>query len=52
MDKEKATTRVIKAAENPYTTILGHPTGRLLLSRKGYDLDLKSELTPVRRIML
>ena len=41
MDKEKATVRVIKAVENPYTTILGHPTGRLLLSRKGYDLDFE-----------
>ncbi|MDT3405051.1 helix-hairpin-helix domain-containing protein [Mucilaginibacter terrae] len=39
MDKEKATTRIIKAIENPYTTILGHPTGRLLLSRNGYELD-------------
>lgn len=39
MDKEKATARIIKAIENPYTTILGHPTGRLLLSRKGYDID-------------
>ncbi len=41
MDKEKATIRLIKAIENPYTTILGHPTGRLLLSRKGYDFDYK-----------
>jgi DNA polymerase (family 10) len=41
MEKERATARVIKAVENPYTTILGHPTGRLLLSRKGYDLDFK-----------
>jgi len=39
MDKEKATMRLIKAVENPYTTILGHPTGRLLLSRKGYEFD-------------
>lgn len=39
MDKAKATARVIKAIENPYTTILGHPTGRLLLSRNGYELD-------------
>ncbi|MBS1531279.1 MAG: DNA polymerase/3'-5' exonuclease PolX, partial [Bacteroidetes bacterium] len=31
----------IKAVENSYTTILGHPTGRLLLSRKGYELDFK-----------
>ncbi|HVW14191.1 MAG TPA: helix-hairpin-helix domain-containing protein [Mucilaginibacter sp.] len=41
MDKDKATNRVIKAVENPYTTILGHPTGRLLLSRNGYELDFK-----------
>src|ERR1700744_5644916 len=41
MDKDKATTRLIKAIENPYTTILGHPTGRLLLSRKGYPIDHK-----------
>lgn len=41
MTEEKATERLIKAIENPYTTILGHPTGRLLLSRKGYDVDFK-----------
>ena len=41
MDEEKATARLIKAVENPYTTILGHPTGRLLLSRKGYPVDYK-----------
>lgn len=39
MDMERATARLIKAVENPYTTILGHPTGRLLLSRKGYEFD-------------
>ncbi|WP_454800797.1 helix-hairpin-helix domain-containing protein [Mucilaginibacter phyllosphaerae] len=41
MQQDKATARLIKAIENPYTTILGHPTGRLLLSRKGYDIDYK-----------
>ncbi|WP_179413562.1 helix-hairpin-helix domain-containing protein [Mucilaginibacter sp. E4BP6] len=41
MDEEKATARIIKAVENPYTTILGHPTGRLLLSRKGYPINYK-----------
>lgn len=40
MDLEKATQRLIKAIENPYTHILGHMTGRLLLSRKGYPLDM------------
>jgi len=41
MDQDKATTRLIKAIENPFTNILGHPTGRLLLSRKGYPLDME-----------
>jgi DNA polymerase (family X) len=41
MDKEKATRRLLKAVENPYTSILGHPSGRLLLSRKGYPFDYK-----------
>lgn len=39
MDKEKATMRLIRAIENPYTTMLGHPTGRLQLRRKGYPID-------------
>jgi DNA polymerase (family 10) len=41
MDEEKAMNRLIKAIENPFTRILGHPTGRLLLSRKGYPLRFK-----------
>jgi len=41
MDEEKATARLIKAIENPYTTILGHPTGRLLLARPGYPVNHK-----------
>jgi DNA polymerase (family 10) len=41
MSQEKAMERVLKAVCNPYTRILGHPTGRLLLSRKGYPLDFK-----------
>ncbi len=39
MDETKATNRLITAIENPYTTMLGHPTGRLLLSREGYPID-------------
>ncbi|MFM8806893.1 MAG: helix-hairpin-helix domain-containing protein [Sphingomonadales bacterium] len=39
MNEEKANARLIKAIENPHTRILGHPTGRLLLSRKGYPID-------------
>ncbi|HMC99694.1 MAG TPA: PHP domain-containing protein, partial [Ferruginibacter sp.] len=41
MTEEKAMPRLIRAIENPYTTILGHMTGRLLLSRKGYPVDHK-----------
>ncbi|WP_353185414.1 helix-hairpin-helix domain-containing protein [Parapedobacter lycopersici] len=41
MEEEKATHRLLKAIENPYTTILGHPTGRLLLSRPGYPIDYR-----------
>lgn len=41
MDEEKATQRLLRAIENPYTTILGHMTGRLLLSRPGYPVDHK-----------
>lgn len=41
MIEEKANQRLLKAIENPYTTILGHMTGRLLLSRKGYPVDHK-----------
>ncbi len=39
MDLDKAMSRLIRAIENPYTSILGHPTGRLLLSRPGYPLN-------------
>lgn len=39
MDKDRATSRLIKAIENPYSHILGHPSGRVLLSREGYPLD-------------
>jgi DNA polymerase (family 10) len=41
MTEEKATRRLLNAIENPYTTILGHMTGRLLLSRNGYLVDWK-----------
>ncbi len=41
MNEARATERLVRAIENPYTTILGHPTGRLLLSRQGYPIDYK-----------
>jgi DNA polymerase (family 10) len=39
MTEDKAMSRLLKAIENPYTRILGHMTGRLLLSRNGYPVD-------------
>lgn len=41
MNEEKAMKRLITAIQNPFTTILGHMTGRLLLSRNGYPVDHK-----------
>jgi DNA polymerase (family 10) len=41
MSEDKAMMRLLNAIENPYTTILGHMTGRLLLSRKGFPVDYK-----------
>jgi DNA polymerase (family 10) len=35
------TKRIIRAIENPYTDLLGHPTGRLLLSRDSYKVNIK-----------
>jgi DNA polymerase (family X) len=42
MQEKEATKRVLRAIRNPFTTILGHPTGRLLLSREGYPLDMEA----------
>jgi DNA polymerase (family X) len=41
MSEEKAMARLLTAVQNPFTRILGHPTGRLLLSRAGYPVDHK-----------
>jgi len=42
MTEEKAMNRLLTAVQNPHTRILGHPTGRLLLSRAGYPVDHKT----------
>src|SRR5690606_3813228 len=42
MDIKRATDRLLRAIANPYTTILGHPTGRLLLRREGYPINHKA----------
>ncbi|MEJ2636429.1 MAG: DNA polymerase/3'-5' exonuclease PolX, partial [Calditrichia bacterium] len=41
MTEEEGTRSVIRAMENPFVTIVGHPTGRLLLAREGYPIDME-----------
>ncbi len=42
LSETQMTKRIIKAIENPFTTMLGHPTGRLLLAREGYKVDMSA----------
>jgi len=44
LDRMTQTQRIIRAIENPFTTILGHMTGRQLLRRPGYDIDIEAVL--------
>jgi DNA polymerase (family X) len=44
LDRTTQTERIVRAVANPYTTILGHMTGRLLLRRPGYDVDVETIL--------
>jgi DNA polymerase (family 10) len=46
---DKQTTRVLKAMDNPNFTILGHPTGRLLGQRQGYQLDMERVIDHARQ---
>src|SRR5258708_7197930 len=40
LSPEEQTRRMLRAISNPYVDIIGHPTGRILLSREGYTLDV------------
>ncbi|MBA4391481.1 MAG: DNA polymerase/3'-5' exonuclease PolX [Syntrophus sp. (in: bacteria)] len=42
LKKDEQEARIMRAMNNPYMTMLGHPTGRLLLSRDGYDIDMRT----------
>ena len=44
LDRASQTDRIIRAVKNPHTTILGHMTGRQLLRRPGYDIDVEGIL--------
>jgi DNA polymerase (family 10) len=49
MTETEMTRRILRALENPYTTMLGHPTGRLLLARDGYAVDMEAVLEAAAR---
>jgi DNA polymerase (family 10) len=44
MEQQAQTERIIRAVANPHTTILGHMTGRQLLRRPGYEVDIEAIL--------
>ncbi len=44
LDQEAQTRRILRAVSNPFTTILGHMTGRQLLRRPGYEVDVETIL--------
>jgi len=49
MSETEMTRRIIRAIENPHTTMLGHPTGRLLLARDPYPVDMGQVLEAAAR---
>jgi DNA polymerase (family 10) len=49
LPRDEQTKRLIRAVENPRVSVLGHPTGRLLLTRKGIDADMDAVLAAARR---
>ncbi|MBS3907324.1 MAG: DNA polymerase/3'-5' exonuclease PolX [Syntrophaceae bacterium] len=48
-DKERMTQRIIKALENPYVHVLGHPTGRLLGARDPYEVDMDEVMEAAKK---
>jgi DNA polymerase (family 10) len=49
LPRDEQTKRLIRAVENPRVSVLGHPTGRLLLTRKGIDADMDAVLAAAAR---
>jgi DNA polymerase (family X) len=50
MPEAEMTARIIKAMHNPYVTMIGHLTGRLLLAREGYGLDIAAIVAEATRL--
>lgn len=49
MERKEMTRRIVKAIRNPYTRFVGHLTGRLLLGRPGYDIDVEEIIDEAAR---
>jgi len=49
MSREEMTARIVRAMENPHVDIIGHPTGRLLGQREGYEVDMERLVEAARR---
>jgi DNA polymerase (family 10) len=47
LDRDRQTGRILRALDHPYVTLLAHPTGRLLLEREPYALDMERVLDAV-----
>jgi DNA polymerase (family 10) len=50
LDKKKQTERILRAMDNRYFNILGHATGRLLLKREGYEIDVEKVLRHAKKV--
>ncbi len=48
--RKNVTARMLRAMENPHLDIIGHPTGRLISGREGYDVDLETVLAAAARL--
>jgi len=47
--RERITARIIEAIDNPYVSVIGHPTGRLLNKRPPYDVDIEAVIAAAAR---
>lgn len=50
LNRQRQTERILRAMDNPYFSILGHATGRLLLSREGYEIDIERIIEHARAV--
>ncbi len=47
--RDRITSRIIEAIENPYVSVIGHPTGRLINRRPPYDVDIEAMIEAAAR---